>query len=301
MKRNHFIATVLALCLALGLTACGLYPGRRIVWGNGAVDVRTLALPETPGGLSLRLDGVSFQFTDRDAIDLTVMIDETLDRSAILETDGNLLSRLRLEYDSARGEISLRGPRAMAFSPTRFTLTVGAPVRALVAYGTWNIRCSCPSVKACSIRTDGDCGGDFSFGKLDRLDMNLGGIARMKLSSPGITDCKITTDGDIDGDFALGAVDSLDMNLGGICRAAVSGTARRAALALEGDAKISAFGLTARDADITISGIGHCEITAEERLRVRIDGDGSVIYAGSPTLSQTVDGIGVVKARDQGD
>ena len=337
MKNMRWFALVLALCLALVLCSCGLQPFREEVRGSGVIVTREVALPDS--GVALRLDDISFQFSSRSigSVDMTVVIDESLDRAAVLETDNNILTWMRLAYDSVKGELTLSAPPTMAFSPTKLKLTVGAPVRELAIDGLWEISYDCPSVKSCKLTVDGTADGDFIFGALDSLDMRFSGLSTAVMNCESVRECKLVADGSLDGDFAFGAVDRLDMNFGGLSTAGVdcesvrecklvadgsldgdfafgeadsldvvlgglgtitvSGTARRAAFELEGGGSIRAFGLTAQDASVTISGLGDCEITAGQSLNAVIEGGGDITYAGSPAVTQRVDGLGRIKAR----
>jgi len=297
MKYKRLFALALALCLALTLAACGLEPFREEVRGSGVISSHEIALPGTE--VALRLDQILFQFTSRNPkpIDLTVVIDEGLKRTAVLETDNNILTWMRLGYDSARGELTLSAPRTMAFAPTRLKLTVGAPVRALAVDGLWEISYNCPSVKACKLTVDGTADGSFTFGALDSLDMRFSGLSTVSMDCKGVRACKLAVDGTLDGNFAFGEMDSLDMILSGLSTITASGTARRAAIELDGGGDISALGLAAQDASVTISGMGNCEITAEQSLNAVIDGAGSIVYGGSPAVSQRIDGFGSVRAR----
>jgi len=339
MKYKRWFALALALCLALALSGCGfgLAPFREVVRGSGVVATREVALPDGP--ISLRLDEVSFQFPSRNvnSIDLTVVVDESLDRVAVLETDNNILSRIAFAYDSASGQITLNAPRTMLFSPTKMALTVGAPVREITIDGLWNIHYNCPSVKAfqltddgtangdftfgeldslvlrfgglstidlrsggvkeCRLTADGTLNGDFAFGEMGSLDMRFGGLSTIHLRSAGVKDCRLAVDGSLNGDFVFGEMDSLNMNLSGLSNIGVRGAAQRAVFKLDGGGDISALDLIAQDASVTISGLGSCDITAEQSLNAVIEGGGRITYAGSPAVTQRVDGLGSIRAK----
>jgi len=370
MKHIRWFALVLALCLALGLVGCGPAPLRETVRGSGVVVTRELGLPE--GEAALRVGGISVQNFG----EFLLIVDEGLGRKAVLETDNNISARLRLEYRA--GTITFSAPRNTVFTPTRLTLTVGAPVRDLDVDGLWEVRYSCPSVRdgrlvldgaakgdfafgemdrlnmrfeglgkvnvtgkdvrECRLKTDGsvngdftlgavdrldmdlsglgmvnlnstgvrDCrlisdgavSGDFALGEMDRLDMNLSGLGKFKIDSTGVRDCKLRADGSVNGDFTLGEMDSLDMTLEGLGRVAVRGTAQRAVLRLDGGSSVSAFDLVAQDAEVIISGLGSCEITAEQNLKASVEGSGTITYGGNPKeVYQDVQGLGRVKPR----
>jgi len=283
-----------ALCLVLTLCGCGLGQYKETVRGSEVLRQRSLPLTENAKGYALRVQGLSL----RDVAELTLVIDESLESAVVLETDSNILHRLRLERGPAPDEITLSAPYYLNFAPSKLALTVGAPVRELAVEGMWNICYDCPSVKTFRFVAEGDIRSDFTFGELDRLDMGLSGFSQINMSSPGITDCRINADGDCGGDYAIGESKNLHVNLSGFGRINISGAAERAVFVLEGDADITALGLTAQEADVNIDGMGSCEITAEQRLNVVIEGAGSVLYGGSPTVSQTIEGFGSIKAKD---
>ena len=297
-KRWLIIILVLALALGMAsaLAGCGFFTSyQRVVQGSGALKQQKVPLSNRADGYTLRVTDVSFQLRGR--AELKLVIDESLDRMALLETDSNIMPLLRLDCNPTTGEIRLSAPRGTYFSPTKLILTVGVPVQGIAVDGVWEISYDCPSVKACRVTTDGSTSGDFTFGALDSLDIQLEGLSDIDVRCASARTCRITGDGDVNGAFAFGDMDSLDLCINGLSKISMSGSARRAVIQLDGDSNIRAFDLTARDADVTISGLGSCEITAEQSLHAVIDGSGSITYGGSPAVSQQVDGLGSVKAR----
>jgi len=294
MKYNRLLALALALCLVLILAGCGLEPFREEVKGSGVLKQNEMPLPDIPGGYVLRMGGINMQGAIRE---LKLVIDESLKNAAVLETDNNILLRLDLKRSPALDEITLSAPRNMVFSPTKLILTVGVPVRELIVDGLWEVRYDCPSVRNFKLAVDGSASGDFALGTLDRLDMNISGLSDINMNCQGVRECKLVVDGSLGGKFAFGEMDSLDMRLSGLSTIGMSGTARRVVLKLDGGVDISAFDLIAQDAEVTISGLGSCEITAEQSLYAKIDGAGSITYGGSPAVTQRIDGLGSIRAR----
>jgi len=294
MKNKRWFVFALALCLALALGSCGLEPFGGDIKGSGVMGQKNVPLSNTASGYSLYIDGVSV----RGAAEMRLVVDESLRSAAVLETDNNILYRFNLDCNPVSGEIRLSVPRYAVFSPTRLTLTVGAPVREIDIEGMWKVSYNCPGVKEFRLDVDGTVNGDFTFGALNRLDMDFDGLSDISMRSAGAKNCMLVVDGTLHGNFDLGEMDSLDAQLHGLSTIAFSGTTRRALFELNGGGNIYAFGLTAQEADVIISGLGNCEITAEQRLNAVIDGGGRITYAGNPAaVSQQVNGLGSIRAK----
>ena len=355
MKHKRLFALALVLCMALPLAACNLklkpaatweglrtsldglqFGGGEAVQGSGnVVDAETL-LPADLDGVALRVEG--FSIRGKGSPELALVIDESLDRKIVLSADDNIVKRISVRYDAAAGKIYV-GPEdhREVFSPTKIRVTVGAPVRELVADGLWKISYDCPSVKNFSVTVDGTVNGDFTFGALDRLDMLFGGLSTIDMKCQSVKDCILGVDGTLNGKFDFGAMDRMDVNACGLstidmtcqsvkdCKLYVdgslngkcdfgemdsidatisglgtlrlAGTARRAALRIEGGGSISAYDLTAQDAVVSIEGLGHCEITAERSLDASIDGAGSILHDGDAKVTKRNDGLGSIRHR----
>jgi hypothetical protein len=65
-------------------------------------------------------------------------------------------------------------------------------------------------------------------------------------------------------------------------------------LSLMGSCSFKGFMLSAGSCQVDISGSGNCEITANNRLDVSIDGSGSVYYKGTPSIQNHISGSGRV-------
>ncbi len=64
---------------------------------------------------------------------------------------------------------------------------------------------------------------------------------------------------------------------------------------ISGSAKINAADLETHTASIRISGHGHAILWVHDTLDVRISGAGTVEYKGTPSVSQSISGVGKVK------
>jgi hypothetical protein len=256
------LALALVLCLALPLAACNLKPaapwpevlkpGARLVRGDGNVVEKKTQLPDSEDGYTLRIAGISLR---NYAADVELVIDESLPREVVITADGNIAERIDVTC-GAGGDIVVER-QGLVFTPTRLSITVGAPVRELEVNGAWRFTYDCPSVQGCVASVNGAANGAFTFGALDVLRVDVNGTGDIRLT----------------------------------------GAARRADLKIAGAANIRAFGLAAEAAGVTINGTGNCEITATGTLDAEINGLGKVTYAGSPAVSKTIHGLGEVKAK----
>jgi len=314
MKHKRYFALALVLCMAFPLAACSrlkpaatweslrptlvnLRPGsEEAVQGSGNVIDAETPLPADVSGVALRVEG--FSFRGRGISEARLVIDESLDRKIVLTADDNIAEHIIVSYDAAAGEILVRPvDRRAVFTPTKIRVTVGAPVREIEAGGLWKISYDCPGVKDCRLTMDGAVNGDFTFGELDSLKMNFNGLSTISVSCQSVQGCNLAVDGSLNGKFDFGEMDRLDVNISGLGTMRLNGTARRAVLRIDGGGSISAFDLIAQDADVSIDGLGSCEITAEQSLNASIDGGGSIIYSGAPALTRRIDGLGSIRAR----
>jgi hypothetical protein len=270
MKYRRWFALVIILCMTLPLAACGLKPaapwptlrenescareGRSLVRGNGNVVEKKTPLPEDERGYALRVMGISLRGSEGD---IELVIDESLPCEVVLTADENIAARISVEYNAGAGEIVIDLKQRVVFTPTKLTIVVGGPVRALDLNGAWRFTYDCPSVTACEASVNGAANGKFTFGALDALRVSVNGASDIRLA----------------------------------------GTAKRADLTINGAANIKAFDLAAVSAGVTINGAGGCEITATGTLDAEINGVGKVVYGGEPAVSRRVHGLGEVRAR----
>ena len=310
--------------------------GAEPVKGSGnVVDVET-PLPADVGGVALRLEGFSFRGSGTLEMALVIdeSLDRKIVLTAD-DNIAKRIS-VRYDAVAGEIYVGPEDHREV-FSPTRIRVTVGAPVREIYADGLWKISYDCPGVKDCRLTVEGTVNGDFTFGDLDSLDMNFNGLStvnmncqsvkncdlavdgtlngdftfgetdRLKMIFSGLStvnmncastrDCDLTVDGSLNGKFGFGEMDSLDATISGLGTMRLAGTARRAVLRIDGGGSISAFDLTAQEADVSIEGLGSCEITAERSLNASIDGGGRITYAGDPAVTKRVDGLGSIRAK----
>lgn len=77
----------------------------------------------------------------------------------------------------------------------------------------------------------------------------------------------------------------------------VSGKVDAQTIEMNGAGAYTADALASREAVVRHSGAGLVVVQVSEQLDVRIDGVGTVEYIGSPTVKQTINGLGMVRQR----
>jgi len=265
------IFAALALVLVLGLSACqlktvepfslGMTPGNsggRMLRGSGTVAERRVSLDSEIESFRLSISGISLQWNQT----------QNQHKAEDLVIDESYAREIKLSTDDnlhewiqiscdTTGLIRITVEDNRVLSPTQLRIEVGAPVEELVLDGAWNTYYNCPGVQVCSIRFSGAAKGDFTFGDLERLNCILNGA------------CDLT----------------------------LRGLAQRANFTINGASQIAAFDLSAETADVTINGAGKCEITAAQSLAAEVNGVGSIIYDGGPTVRRAVHGLGEIRAR----
>jgi hypothetical protein len=77
----------------------------------------------------------------------------------------------------------------------------------------------------------------------------------------------------------------------------MKGTANYLDFSITGSGSVNAYDLTARKADVRISGSGGMELSVEDRLDAHVSGSGNVFYKGNPRVDSSISGSGSVRAR----
>ena len=108
------------------------------------------------------------------------------------------------------------------------------------------------------------------------------------LSSGGSGDMHVT------GEFSGNT--NFDAHISGSADITVEkGSAENFVLHSSGSGSFGSFGFTSQNADIAISGSGEAKITVGQKLKVKINGSGSVYYKGNPaTVDNDISGSGKV-------
>ena len=87
---------------------------------------------------------------------------------------------------------------------------------------------------------------------------------------------------------------ALTIDISGVGRVSVSGQTQSLTVNVTGTGHLSAEDLTAA-ATVFLAGTGRVDVTAVNTLDVTIIGAGLVTYAGSPTISQIITGVGALQ------
>jgi len=109
----------------------------------------------------------------------------------------------------------------------------------------------------------------------------------IRMDGAGIIDLKIQSD-------------KLEVALSGAGMVKLAGEVNEQELDLTGAGKLEAFDLESRECKISVGGLGGAEIFVTEKLDARIEGIGSIEYAGDPeNLVTEINGFGKIKRSDE--
>jgi len=112
-------------------------------------------------------------------------------------------------------------------------------------------------------------------------------LTRLKMEGAGVTAIKKLTG------------DRFELAHSGVGMVILDGKVNSFRLKAEGVGMVDAKALRAQDVTASVEGIGSVDVYASERLKVNVQGIGSLTYYGKPkSISKTMDGIGSVKAGD---
>lgn len=188
----------------------------------------------------------------------TVYIVRGTRASATLTTDENIHEALDIHVENGALVISTRQGKNI-FRYSRFT-----------------VRVTLPSLDSVSVYGSGDIVvSDKFYGQ---------SLALM-----------IQGSGDISGAFDYDKIQTTIMGSGDI---KIVGASKWFSGNITGSGGISADGLEADRADVSIKGSGSCVLRVSESLNAKIYGSGSVYYYGSPSVSQSDAGSGSIKQLD---
>jgi hypothetical protein len=91
---------------------------------------------------------------------------------------------------------------------------------------------------------------------------------------------------------------SLDVEGSGALKARLAGRVDNENVSISGAGSYHAEHLIATDATVSVSGVGDVVLHAARTLRASISGAGMIEYAGNPTVTEHVSGIGRVRRRE---
>jgi hypothetical protein len=92
-------------------------------------------------------------------------------------------------------------------------------------------------------------------------------------------------------------VDVLRVEIGGAGEVELVGSAQRQSVTLDGVGTYSGENLDSVDAEVVVGGAGSADVLVTGSLDARVDGVGSISYAGGADVTEQVDGAGSVHAR----
>ncbi len=84
----------------------------------------------------------------------------------------------------------------------------------------------------------------------------------------------------------------------GATKVVVDGNVEELLATMSGASRLEAESLQAQNVEVSISGAGRADVTAEKILKVSITGAGKVTYSGDPTVEKHVSGAGSIRQRD---
>lgn len=97
--------------------------------------------------------------------------------------------------------------------------------------------------------------------------------------------------------FQMNSLNSknLECTFNGSNKAALQGRATKLKIIINGSANINTNSLEVHDAEIEINGSGTVAVNVSDNLKVKINGDGKVVYSnGKPKIEQSITGSGKV-------
>lgn len=91
---------------------------------------------------------------------------------------------------------------------------------------------------------------------------------------------------------------NLSVDMSGVADINLAGETSNSQMSVSGKANINAYELKAKNADCSISGMGHIHVYASEKLAARVSGIGKIRYKGEPKEKNvSKSGIGSIKAK----
>jgi hypothetical protein len=120
------------------------------------------------------------------------------------------------------------------------------------------------------------------------------GVGTVRTMNPIIVDeieFEVEGSGEI---FADVYANSVKSEIEGSGEIVVNGTTSSQKVKIEGSGTYQAIGLRANDSKVKIEGSGKAQISSIDILNIVINGSGSLIYSGNPSISSEISGSGTV-------
>ena len=91
-------------------------------------------------------------------------------------------------------------------------------------------------------------------------------------------------------------LDALTIDFNGSGQGVFSGKVNRVRYSLVGASQLDARALKAKQADVQLIGASELSLSVSDKLNVSVSGVGKLTYFGSPTISQSISGLGVIQS-----
>lgn len=132
-----------------------------------------------------------------------------------------------------------------------------------------------------------------TFRELESIDIS-GAVDMVSDGRLNLKDLAVRSSGATESRLDLQA-GTIGLDCSGASKINLSGTATTLKLDLSGASEIHAYGLTAGDCFVDISGAGNAEVTVTKKLKTDVSGAGSIRYKGSPEeVDNSISGAGSV-------
>ena len=128
---------------------------------------------------------------------------------------------------------------------------------------------------------------------LDRID--LSGAGDIDCGSFQTDDIEFNISGSGNIDFVI-ETGSLEVNISGLGDIRLEGKADFHRVNISGSGKYDAKDLESNDCQIEITGLGSATVDVKDNLDVVISGAGNVYYAGDPSVTREISGLGRIKS-----
>jgi hypothetical protein len=253
------VPTLLALVLLTALVAAGCSVD---LGGDSGGDLGHVNGSGTPATKTYDYTGFA-GLSVNSAFDVTVTRGDAF--AVSVTVDDNLVKHLRVELDGDTLRIGLE-PH-WSFSDTTLKAEVTMPtLTAVEADGSSSVQAS-------------------GFASGDALDLRVSGASSVTLKGARAGDVSVDVSGAgrISGDLEAQEIGGEASGAGDL---ALTGTATALKLEASGAGKLELRGLTAQDADLSLSGGADAAVRVTGTLNVDASGGASLDYYGSPTLGK---------------
>jgi hypothetical protein len=270
--RKYRAIVVAGLVLALSAFGCSVDFGE---WG--VVDLGNWSFRTVGGSGNVVVE--EREVSDFSAVELAgwgnlyVEVGET--EALRIEGEDNLLEYIETEVRD--GVLTIRHRQRVVLRPTsaiEYFLTV-TELEAIKVVGAGDINVPRLSGPRFAVTISGAGNVDIDGLEVERVEVDISGA--------GNTDV-----GDL-------VADALEVRMAGLGDLRIdNGEVQTQQITVSGGGNYHARGLQSAEAEVRLSGLGNAMVRVSERLVVNISGAGSVRYLGSPSVEQSVSGLGRV-------